>query len=53
MIKKEKLKMRKTKIKKPIDEDKPVTDINLKLTGSQFLPVFTETLPEVERNRIK
>ena len=51
--KKEKLKTRNTKIKKPLVEYKTVTNINLLLTRSRFLPVFTETAPEFEINMIK
>ena len=51
MIKiKENVKRRSTKTKKPLVEYKAVTDINLKLVGSQFPPDFTETAAEVERN---
>ena len=38
---KEKLKTPSTKNKKPLDEYKTVADINLNLTGSRRLPVFT------------
>ena len=50
---KEKLKTLSTKKEKPLVEYKTVADINLEITGSQFLPVFTETTLESERNNIK
>ena len=40
-------------MKEPLVESKTVAEINLELTGSQFPPVFTETTPKVERNKIK
>ena len=49
----EKLKRHSTKIEKTLVEYKTVTNINLETAGSQFLPVFTETTLEIERNKIK
>ena len=40
MIKKGKMKTPSTRIKKPLVENKIVTDINLFITGSLFPPVF-------------
>ena len=40
-----------TKIKKPFVEYKKVNDINLKIKGSRFMPVFTETALKVEEIR--
>ena len=48
---KEKLKTCSTKKKETISEYKIVTDINLCITVSLFPPVFSETAPEVERNK--
>ena len=49
----EKLKKRSTKTKKPLVEYKITTDNNLHITGKLFEPVFTEVVPEVERNKKK
>ena len=38
--------------KKPLANYKSVTDIELKLTGNWFRPIFIETTPEVGRNKI-
>ena len=49
---KKEMKTRSTKIKKALVEYKTVIDINLEIVGSHFPPVFTETAPGVERNKI-
>ena len=53
MLKYRKLKTRSIKTKKPLVEHKSIADFNLQLTASNLLPVFTESAPEVERNKIK
>ena len=53
VIKLKNKKTRSIKTKRPLVEYKTVTNINLLLTGNRFLPVFTETALEVERNNIK
>ena len=45
------MKTRGTRIMIPLVECKVVTDLNLYTTRSLFPPVFTETAPEVERNK--
>ena len=42
-----------SKQKRPLVKHKTVTDIKLKPKRNRFLPVFTETAPGVERNKIK
>ena len=37
----------------PLKTYKTITKINLLLTRKQFLTFFTETAPEVERNKVK
>ena len=45
--------MKTRSTKKPLVEYKTVTDVSSLLTGNWFLLVFTETAPEVERNKIE
>ena len=47
------LETRSIKTKTPLVERKIVTDFNLIPEGNWCLPVFIETAPEVERNKIK
>ena len=48
-----KMKARSIKTKRPLIEHNTVTDNNLKATGNPCLPVFAETAPKVQRNKIK
>ena len=50
MLKKEKLKTHSTKIMKHLVQHKSLVDIFF-FKGSQFSIVFTETEPEIERNK--
>ena len=47
------MKTRRIKTKKTLVESKTVTDIKLQFIGYGFPTVFTETTPDVERNKIK
>ena len=50
---KKKLKTRSIKTKRPLVEHKTVTDSYLYPARNQFLSVFTQTVPEFERTKIK
>ena len=45
------MKNRSIKTKKPSNKHKMIAYINLKIKGNKVLPVFTETTPEIEKNK--